>query len=364
MYITPYYSQNVSSFMSKITFNNTQSPFFKSLKTKVDGYFSQNKITTSGNGKLYFKSIFQVSSAIILYIILVFFTPVGWLSIILCGLLGLDLALIGFNIMHEGGHNSFSKKKWLNRASAYSLNVLGGNSYFWQIKHNINHHTYTNIDGMDFDIEVKHFMRLHENQPKYWFHRFQHLYCVFLYGISYVAWIFYQDFEKYFTGKVTKDLNFKEHLIFWLTKIAYIGVYLVIPVAVVGWSALIGFGIIAFVCGITISVVFQLAHMVEHTEFPSPDKITNKINNEWAVHQISTTANFATKNKLVSWMLGGLNFQVEHHLFPRISHVHYPKINQFVKETCQEFNIAYHEYPTVLKAIASHLTHIKKLGVN
>lgn len=350
--------------MSKVTFNNKQSPFFKALKDKVDYYFTNNRIQTSGNSKLYFKSILQVLIAIALYVVLVFFTPGAMLSLFLCAVLGLDLALIGFNIMHEGGHQCFSRRKWLNNVSAYSLNVLGGVSYLWKIKHNINHHTYTNIDGMDLDIEVKHFMRLHENQPKYWFHRFQHIYCVLLYGISYVAWIFYQDFEKYFTGKVTKDFSLKEHTIFWVTKVAYVFVYLVVPIMMVGWSALIGFAMIAFVCGITISVVFQLAHMVEHTQFPNPDKITNKIDNEWAVHQINTTANFATKSKVVSWMLGGLNFQVEHHLFPRISHVHYPKINQFVKETCREFNIAYHEYPSVIKAFTSHLSHIKKLGVS
>jgi linoleoyl-CoA desaturase len=351
--------------MTKISFNNKNNPFFKSLKSKVDAYFAQNKLNTSGNGRLYFKGIFQVSLALALYIILVFFTPAGWVAILLCGLLGLDLALIGFNVMHEGGHQSFSNRKWINKISAFSLNVLGGNSYFWQIKHNINHHTYTNIDGMDFDIEVKHFLRLHENQPRYWFHRFQHLYCIFLYGISYVAWIFYQDFEKYFSGKITKDLSFKEHLIFWLTKVFYILVYLLIPFYMVGiMNTLIGFSVAAFICGLTISVVFQLAHMVEDTEFPSPDKITNKINKEWAIHQVNTTANFATNNRLVSWLLGGLNFQVEHHLFPRISHIHYPKINQLVKETCQEFNIAYHEYPTMLKAFISHLAHIKKLGIS
>ncbi|CAN5508452.1 acyl-CoA desaturase [soil metagenome] len=349
--------------MSKITFNNTRNSFYRSLKLKVHTYFNQNNIKSSGNRKLHIKGIFQVLLALALYIILVFFTPAGWLSILLCALLGFDLALIGFNVMHEGGHQSFSSRKWINKISAYSLNFLGGNSYFWQIKHNINHHTYTNIDGLDFDIEVKHFLRLHENQPKYWFHRFQHLYCIFLYGISYIAWIFYQDFEKYFSKKITKEISTKEHIIFWLTKIFYFCIYLLIPFYMVGLvSTLIGFSIAAFICGLTISVVFQLAHMVEETEFPSPDKITNKIHNEWAIHQVNTTANFATNNKIVSWLLGGLNFQVEHHLFPRVSHVHYPKINQFVKETCLEFNISYHEYPTMSKAFVSHLAHIKKLG--
>jgi linoleoyl-CoA desaturase len=354
--------------MSKITFNNKQSPFFKSLKEKVDNYFLTQQLHTSGNSKLLFKSLIQVFSALALYIILVFFTPGLFISIVLCALLGMNLALIGFNIMHEGGHQSFSKHKWLNSTSAYFLNVLGGNSYFWKIKHNINHHTYTNIEGMDSDIDVKPFMRLHQSQPRYWFHKFQHMYFVLLYGISYIVWIFYHDFEKYFTGKIAANgtpqpLDKREHYIFWLTKGFYVTIYLVLPIIMVGFvKALIGFLIITFICGLFISVVFQLAHIVEGTHFPQPDTESNKIEQEWAIHQVSTTANFATKSKIVSWLLGGLNFQVEHHLFPRVSHIHYPKINQFVKETCQEFNIVYLEHATVLKAFRSHLLHIKKLG--
>lgn len=359
---------NAILLMSKISFNNKKSPFFKSLKAKVDHYFSDNNLPTSGNRKLYLKSVLQVLSALTLYVVLVFFTPGVFISILLCSLLGMNLALLGFNIMHEGGHQSFSQYQWLNKASAYFLNILGGNAYFWKIKHNINHHTYTNIEGMDADIDVKPFLRLHEQQPRYWFHKFQHLYWVFLYGISYFAWIFYQDFQKYFTrrisaGAASRTLNTKEHFIFWLTKVSYVAVYLVVPIIMVGFvQALIGFAIISFVCGLFISVVFQLAHVVEHTHFPVPDRQSNKIDQEWAIHQVITTSDFATNNEVISWLLGGLNFQVEHHLFPKISHVHYPKINQFVKETCQEFNVAYNEYPSFSKAFRSHLSYLKKLG--
>lgn len=355
-------------YMLKITFNNKQSPFFRSLRTKVDQYFSSNQIHTSGNGKLLLKSIYQIISAVVLYVVLVFFTPGLLLSILLCLLLGLNLAVIGFNVMHEGGHQSFSRHKWLNQTSAYFLNVLGANSYFWKIKHNINHHTYTNIDGMDSDIDVKPFMRLHANHPRYWFHQFQHLYWIVLYGISYLAWVFYHDFEKYFTGRIgagsaAQRLATREHVIFWITKIVYVAAYIVIPILMVGFvKAIVGFAIISFVCGLFISVVFQLAHMVEDTQFPEPDAQTSKIEQEWAIHQVVTTANFATRSKWISWLLGGLNFQVEHHLFPKISHIHYPKINQLVKETCLEFNIAYNEYPSVAKAFYSHLVHIKRLG--
>ena len=189
--------------MTKVSFNNKHNPFFKSLKAKVDHYFSENELRKSGGRKLYIKSIFLVLAALSLYLTLVFFTPGVWLSVLLCSLLGVNLALIGFNIMHEGGHQSFSQRQWLNKTSAYFFNALGASAHFWKIKHNINHHTYTNIEGMDSDIDLQPLMRLHEDQPHYWFHRFQHLYWVFLYGTAYLAWIFYYDFQKYFQGWIS-----------------------------------------------------------------------------------------------------------------------------------------------------------------
>jgi linoleoyl-CoA desaturase len=354
--------------MANITFSNTQTSFFKTLKEKVDNYFISHQLHPAGNSKLLLKSIFQVLTAILLYTILIFFTPHYSIALLLCCILGLNLAIIGFNIMHEGGHSSFSKYKWLNTTSAYFLNVLGGNTYFWKIKHNINHHTYTNIEGLDSDIDVQPFMRLHEHQPLHKYHKFQHLYWVLLYGISYFVWIFYHDFEKYFTGKIAygtqpKVLETKEKVVFWITKFFYISVYIILPVIMLGWlPALIGFMIVSFVCGLAISVVFQLAHVVESTYFPEVTKENIVIDQEWAIHQISATANFATKNKILCWLLGGLNFQVEHHLFPKISHIHYPQINKLVKETCQEYNIPYLEYPTMQKAFLSHMSHIYSLG--
>jgi linoleoyl-CoA desaturase len=354
--------------MSKISFTNQQTDFFRVLKDKVDRYFTDNDILPTGNRQLLLKSIYQVLSAIGIYTILVFFNPGNLISIILCILLGFNLAIIGFNVMHEGGHQSFSKYKWLNSISAYFLNALGGNSFFWKVKHNINHHTYTNIEGHDSDIDVEPMMRLNENQQRRWFHKFQHIYFVFLYGLSYITWIFYNDFEKYFTRRLApstpkRKFEVKEHVIFWCTKLGYIGVYIVLPIFMVGFvEAIIGFFIVTFVCGLFIAIVFQLAHVVEDTHFPVPNSATNKIEHEWAIHQLNTTANFDTKNRLISWFMGGLNFQIEHHLFPKISHVHYPKISEFVKHTCEEFNITYIEYSSMFKAFRSHYSHIRKLG--
>ncbi len=354
--------------MSKVSFNNKQSPFFRALKTKVDFYFSSRQLSSSGNATLLGKSLFLIASAIALYTVLVFFTPTSIISIGLCALLGINLAALGFNVMHEGGHQSFSRYAWLNKASAYLLNGLGGNSYFWKVKHNINHHTYTNIEGHDADIEVGPLLRLHANQRRYWFHRFQHVYGLGLYGLSYVAWVFYHDFQKYFSGRIASGhpypaLSRREHVIFWLTKVVYLAVYVGLPVLLVGpLKALIGYAIVTFVCGVFISVVFQLAHVVGNTQFLSPGGQAHQVEQEWAVHQVSTTSNFATGNRFLSWLLGGLNFQVEHHLFPRVSHVHYPHISRLVKETCREFNITYLEYPSMRQAFYAHLRHLKSMG--
>ncbi|MBK1442536.1 acyl-CoA desaturase [Parapedobacter sp. ISTM3] len=352
--------------MSKISFNSTNKPFASTLRTRVHDYFKTHGLSSTGNRKLYIKSILLVSIAVALYLALLFLTMPIWVSCVLCVLLGVTFATVGFNIMHEGGHQSFSKKAWLNNVSAYTLNMLGGTIYFWKQKHNISHHTYTNVDGLDHDIDIK-FMRMHADQPRRWFHRFQFAYWFVLYGISYIAWVLFQDFEKYFSGKMgikadRKSMPLREHLIFWGTKLCYAGVYLVIPIFMVGWSALLGWLIVGVSCGFCLAVVFQLAHVVESTQFPVADGDSGKIEQEWMVHQLSTTANFATGSRIVSWLLGGLNFQVEHHLFPRISHVHYPAINKLVKATCEEFGVVYLEHRTMGHAFASHLRHIYRLG--
>jgi linoleoyl-CoA desaturase len=354
--------------MLKYAFDTGKSSFFKLLKEEVDQYFAGRNLDPAGNRRLYWKGGLQLLFAALLYTVLVFFTPAYYVSIPLCILLGLNLAVIGFNIMHEGGHQSFSRHSWINKVSSYSLNVLGGTIYYWKIKHNVNHHTFTNIEGMDSDIDVKPFMRLHEGQPRHAYHRFQHIYWFVLYGISYLAWVFYEDFQKYFSGKVSvndpkKKMATIEHFIFWFTKIMFVSVYMVIPIFFVGWLPwLIGFLIITFICGLAISIVFQLAHVVEGTQFHSAQNQDQHNKLEWAIHQIGTTANFATSSKSWYWLLGGLNFQIEHHLFPRVSHIHYPQISKFVKEACIESNVVYNEYSSIFKAIASHLIHLRRLG--
>jgi linoleoyl-CoA desaturase len=183
----------------------------------------------------------------------------------------------------------------------------------------------------------------------------------------YILWIFVLDYQKYFKGKVgnmdLKRMKVSDHLLFWGFKIFHLFLFVGLPIYMVGFASwLTSFVIFTLVAGLVLSLVFQLAHTVEHTSFPIPDVITNKLEDEWAVHQIKTTANFATNNKLVSWLVGGLNFQIEHHLFPKISHIHYPAISKIIRQACQEYGIQYIEYPRVRYAVASHVAFLKQMG--
>ncbi len=349
-------------------FIHNSSNFHQDLKKRVNQYFADQHKNSTGNSGLYLKAVFFFLSYVALYIHLVYFTPSSNLqAAVECVFLGLFTAAIGFNIMHDGGHGSFSKSKTINKIAAFSVNFVGASGIMWNMKHNIIHHTYTNIDGIDDDIEIKPYMRMCSTQKLRPLHRFQHYYFWLLYTMLHIIWIFFTDYQKYFSGKIgefpIKKMSIGQHITFWVAKVAYLIMFMIVPIIKVGFAKwLVGFLIASMVTGFVISIVFQLAHTVEDTEFPVIDAATHHIENEWAIHQIKTTANFATGSKLVSWLVGGLNFQVEHHLFPKISHVHYPAINKITKQICQEYGVHYLENPTMVKAIVSHVHHLRRMS--
>lgn len=343
--------------------------FHAELKRRVNAYFEETGKTQTGNFRLYAKAIVLAVAIAGLYTHLVFFTPGIILGILESIVLGGVIAAIGFNIMHDGAHGSFSKYKPVNVMAAFSLNVLGGSSFMWNVKHNIIHHAYTNIDGVDDDIDIQPWMRMSSTQKKYKLHKYQHRYFWFLYAMLYIFWIFVLDYQKYFKQKIgtmpLKKMSATDHILFWSFKVFHIGVFVVIPIVFAGfWAWFVGFLVMALFAGFVLSIVFQLAHTVEHTHFPMPDEADNRLQDEWAIHQLKTTANFATRNKLISALVGGLNFQVEHHLFPKISHVHYPAISKIIRETCIEFNVPYIEYPRMRMAVASHVAYLREMGRN
>ncbi|HJV19993.1 MAG TPA: acyl-CoA desaturase [Sediminibacterium sp.] len=337
------------------------------LKRRVQAYFDERGINATGNPTLFSKAIIMVCAFVLVYIHLVFFTPIWYMAILECIVLGGLVAAIGFNVMHDGSHGSFSTNKWVNRIAASSISMLGANHFMWNVKHNMIHHSFTNVDGVDDDIEIGILMRMAPTQKHVKAHRFQHLYFWMLYMLLYVFWIFFTDYKKYFTQKIgnvpLKKMRIADHIEFWGVKLYHAAVFIIIPIVFVGWvNWVIGFLIMSMFAGFVLSIVFQLAHTVEHTEFPVANFDTHQLPDEFAAHQIKTTANFATRNKLVSWLVGGLNFQIEHHLFPKISHVHYPAISDIVRNVCKEYQLQYIEYPTVRRAVVAHVRFLKQMG--
>lgn len=289
---------------------------------------------------------------------------------ILAGLMGIGVAGIGMGVMHDANHGSYSRKKGVNKLLGLTADILGASSNNWINQHNKLHHTYTNIFEHDEDVNGNGFFRFSPDAPLMKHHRFQHLYWIFFYGLLTLSWYF-TDLTAYFRYR-QRGLNkskgkkmvyeLSEMIFFKLLFLFYLVVVPILVLDIAWWQVLIGFFTIHFVAGTILSVIFQLAHVVDKFDLSNHEKFTGETKFEWAVHQINNTFNFATNNKLVTWYCGGLNFQIEHHLFPNISHVHYPTLNKIIKETTSKHGIEYQEFETFREALASHLLYLKKLG--
>ena len=290
-----------------------------------------------------------------------------WQAVPLAISLGLAVAGLGFNVGHDGNHGASSRSKLVNRSMGAIFDLLGGSSYVWRFKHNVLHHSYPNVEGLDDDIDLGALCRLSPHQPHHKFHRLQHLYMWPLYSFVGPKWQLWDDFVAVARGRVG-DSPFArprgiDLAVFIGGKAAFFTWALVIPALLFPfWQVLLIYGLVSAVEGLSLSVVFQLAHTTDETESYSQEQTGAAAGKEWAVHQVETTANFARKNRLLTWYVGGLNHQIEHHLFPRISHVHLPAIADIVEEVCQKHGVRYRVHSTMPKAIASHYRWLRDLG--
>ncbi|NBL63662.1 acyl-CoA desaturase [Flavobacterium sp. NST-5] len=343
--------------------------FFRTLNSRVNNYFKENNLQKTGNWKLHLKAFVMFSIFLTPYFFILSMDMPFWLMLLLSIVIGIGMAGVGMNVMHDGNHGSYSNKKWLNKIMGGSIYILAGNVYNWQVQHNVLHHTYTNIHGHDEDLDAGKIIRFTEKAKWRRFHKFQHFYSIFLYGLLTFNWSITTDFiqMKRYLGRKLSYGEFKSPVIRWttliITKVIYFSIWLVIPMVlgIVWWKVILGFLVMHYTAGLILSVVFQLAHVVEETANPEPNE-NGEIENTWAIHQLYTTANFAPKNKIVNYYTGGLNHQIEHHIFPNISHIHYDKIAKIVKETAQEFNLPYYEFNTMRGAVMAHFKHLKDLG--
>jgi linoleoyl-CoA desaturase len=356
---------------ANLKFPHAKQDFFVSLNQRVNQYFKSNNISRNANAEMVVKTVCMFLLYFVPYGIIISGTITNpWMLLVLCLAMGVGLAGIGLSVMHDANHGAYSKKAWVNNLIGYSLNIIGGHAFNWKIQHNVLHHTYTNVHDADEDISPRGVMRMAPESAWKPAHRFQHIYAWFLYCLLTLVWVFIKDFARLVKyqreGLVKKQQASvtREWTILIVTKILYIGYIIVLPALLLPlawWQILIGFVAMHAVSGFILSVIFQPAHVVDGTEYPEPDE-TGLLENTWAVHQIRTTTNFANGNKLLSWYVGGLNYQIEHHLFPTVCHVHYRKIAPIVEQTAREYNLPYKSIPTFMGAMAGHARLLKKLG--
>jgi linoleoyl-CoA desaturase len=341
--------------------------FQVALKQRVDAHFEGLNISRRDAPRMYTKTALILAVTVGSYSLLMFAAVAWWQAVILAIALALGMAGIGFSVQHDANHGGYSRKRWINYLMSISLDMMGGSSFIWYWKHNIVHHTYTNISGVDVDIELEPLLRLAPDQRWRSYHRSQQFYIWILYAFLPVNWQFWSDYRDLANGHIS-GVRFPRPTARVLAgtlagKVFFYGWSLVLPLLLHSAWAVLGFyALVSSVLGIVLATVFQLAHCVEETEVVAIGRGAEPVTVGWAEHQVRTTANFAPGDGFLTWYLGGLNYQIEHHLFPKVCHVHYPALSPIVSAICREFGIPYRSHPTVRAAVASHFRWLRRLG--
>lgn len=354
-----------------VKFSQThRSAFSETLRKRVNTYFKENNLSRYGNRRMVIKSVVMLMAFLgPLVVINTGAVQSAWMLFGCYILSGAGMAGIGMGIMHDANHGSYSRNKKVNKWMGYTVNLIGANATTWKIQHNVFHHTYTNIDDADEDINAPVFLRFSPHAKRNLLHRFQYLYAWVFYGLSTIAWVTTRDFRQIYRyrkmGFFKKEKEFRRELV-KLTgwKAGYYAFALVLPMIMVPlspWIVMLAFFTMHFLTGVTITLVFQAAHVMPDTQFPKADK-EGMIENEWSIHQLATTTNFAPRSRIFSWFIGGLNYQIEHHLMPNICHVHYRKLAPIVKKTAQEFDIPYLSKKSFVAAVWDHFKMLYWLG--
>jgi len=366
------YASNLNTMsVPVVKFNMQDRPeFFKELRKKVNKHFKENNISKYANFNMKFKTVFMLCLYFVPLVLMITGVVSSlWPVMFMWVLMGFGMSGIGLAIMHDANHGSYSKNQKVNNVLGYLANFLGAYHLNWKIQHNVLHHSFTNVEGFDEDIEIG-IMRFSPNQKRKRIHRFQVFYAPFLYGLMIIYWLISKDFEQLvrYNKKnllARHGLTLKKAVVQVIfNKTWYLALTLALPMIVMElpwWQILLGLLLMQFICGLVLSFIFQLAHVIEETDFYVTDD-NGSVENNWAIHQVRTTANFANGSVLFSWFIGGLNYQIEHHLFPNICHVHYRKISSIVKQTAKEFNVPYHQHKTFFGALKSHFSLLNQLG--
>ncbi|MDJ0520714.1 MAG: acyl-CoA desaturase [Planctomycetota bacterium] len=344
------------------------SAFVREVKDEVASYFRDRGISDKANAAMVAKTVLLLGVTFGAYGLLFtgWFSPLGMLGLAI--VMGIGWAGIGFGIGHDAIHGAYSKHTWVNRLLGYSFELLGASSYMWRLTHNGIHHTWTNVRDIDEDLVVTPVLRLTPHSERRWFHRFQTLFALPAYATATLFWVFAKDYKYFFARQLGPHRDRRHPPSAWvgmvLGKVVHYGWTIVLPLLFLDlawWQFVIGYLTVHLTAGLILGVIFMLAHVVEQVEYPEPDT-EGQLPDAWMVHQLRTTADFARRNRLLGWYVGGLNFQVEHHLFPKVCSVHYHKISPIVEEVARKHGVPFNDNPTFLRALGSHFRMLHRLG--
>lgn len=344
-----------------------ESAFATSLQAGADAYFAQSSLPERDLPQMYLKTLIIWTWFVASWCVLVLVPAAWWLKIPAAVSLGLAIAGIGMSVMHDANHGAYSRRPWLNRWVGYSIDCMGASSFVWRTKHNKLHHTWTNIGGLDDDLELGVLSRMSPHQKWLPLHRGQHFYMWALYGLLVPKWVLFDDFYNIVTGRVgplpLPRLSARDWVVMLSGKALHVGLGLVIPLLLYPWYfALPLYFLVNAVAGVTLATTFQMAHCVQTAEMVAlPDD--GRLSDDWASHQLKTTVDFAPRNKLLGWYVGGLNFQVVHHLFPKVCHIHYAALSQVVARSARENGLTYRVQPTLAGSIASHYNWLHQMSL-
>ncbi|MEQ9402835.1 MAG: acyl-CoA desaturase [Cyclobacteriaceae bacterium] len=349
-----------------VKFISTESQEFgATVRKRVNEYFKQNEISRKGDYRFWLKVVVLPMIYLVPFALILANLFSGSLLIFygLWIVMGIGLAGCGLGLMHDFCHGSVSKKKSVNNFfGEVIMYISAGSATNWKIQHNVLHHSYTNIDGYDEDIDPGGVMRFSPHQPLKPIYKYQIYYAWFLYGLMTFFWATFKDFasiSRYNKLGLLKTQNTtyaKELAKLIVQKVLYYSLFIVLPILlldVAWWHVVLGWFTMHFLAGLILACIFQPAHVIPDTEYPLPDADLN-VEGDKVIHQMMTTANFAPSNRILSWYVGGLNYQIEHHLFPDVCHVHYRKLSKIVKATAAEFGLPYISEPTFFGALVNH----------
>jgi linoleoyl-CoA desaturase len=330
----------------------------------VNNYLKEKPNHQYANGYMLCKIFFCVllyAGSFALYI-----NPnLGYPQWLMCSFLfGFANMLVGVNIAHDAIHNALFRKKWLNGLAGFSFDLIGISSYTWKLKHNYLHHNYPNVLDVDLDIDASPILRFSPADKKRWFHRYQHFYAPLIYLFFSLHLVFINDILIFSGNRIPATGNKKfRGLQVFIQKSIYLFLILFLPILILPfpwWQVLSGFLLMHFTLSLFLALVLLPSHLFEHTSFSETNE-QGGIAEDWTLHQLSTTLDFASQNRLVHFLCGGFNTNVVHHLFPSICHCHYRGLSKIIAEKARELELPYH-HKSLGAAIGSHFKMIKQLG--